>query len=363
MGYAVKKAGIPFKAKIETSADFSGQEAGFSAFYIDDSTGAKVDISGSFTEDANAAGLYFSPGITIPAAGDYTLVINNVSAGMDNHPTPLVVTGADIDDVKTVVDSLTTTLANVESQVNTLDEATVNGIAQQVTDVETIVTNIKTLIDDQDGSTVNSVMEFVTQINDALANGGGALDVIGGYVDNLELMLEGKAYTDSNGVAVSEADSKGLADIYAAIEANGNAIADVDGDLGTAISTLAGNITTAKDEVIAEVTASKAAVLADIAAVKSVVDANSNTLENGTHGLAALKVLIDGLEADITAVSTEVGAVNNDDVIAILNNANYGLSNIRAEMNSRFDSVDAALSAIDGKIDNVAGTQGFRSFI
>lgn len=363
MGYAVKKAGVSFKAKVETSADFSGQAAGFSAFYINDSTGTKVNIAGAFTEDSNTPGLYFSPGITIPAAGDYTLVINNVSAGMDNHPTPLVVTNADIDDVKAVVDALTTTLANVESQVNTLDEATVNGIAAQVSNVETIVSNIKTLIDDQDGSTVNTVMEFVKQINDALANGGGALDVIGRYVDNLELMLEGKAYTNSEGVTVSEADSKGLAEIYAAIEANGNAIANVDADLGTAVATLSGYISTAKDAVIAEINASKTAVLTDIAAVKSVVDANSNTLSSEVHGLAALKSLINGLEADIAAVSTGVSAINNNDVIAILNNANYGLSNIRTEMNSRFDAVDGMLATIDTKIDNVAGAQHFRSFI
>ena len=111
-GYSVKKAGVGFKVKVETNADLTGAGSGFTAYYINDSDGVKTDIVGSFTEDVNTAGLYFSPNIVIPNAGDYTFVVGNPTAGMDNHPTPLVVTIANIDDVKLVVDALAVTLAD-----------------------------------------------------------------------------------------------------------------------------------------------------------------------------------------------------------------------------------------------------------
>jgi len=53
MSYAIKKAGIPFKLKLDTNADLTGQAAGFSAYYIEDLTGTKTVVSNAFVEDAN----------------------------------------------------------------------------------------------------------------------------------------------------------------------------------------------------------------------------------------------------------------------------------------------------------------------
>ena len=74
MSYSVKKAGIAFKAKVDTAPDFTGQAAGFSVYYVRDSDDAKTEVTGAFTESTEAAGLYFTPNIVINEPGDYTVV-------------------------------------------------------------------------------------------------------------------------------------------------------------------------------------------------------------------------------------------------------------------------------------------------
>lgn len=410
MGYSVKKAGVGFKAKVETSADFTGQAAGFSAFYIDDATGTKTDITGSFTEDANAAGLYFSPTVTIPTVGDYTIVINNSSAGMDNHPTPIVVTGATIDDVKTVVDDLATTLAVVAADVDGL-----NG--QDLQDLKDQVSAVKTLIDDSsdiqltftgdetgvlsvgetatgdtsgatgtvqsvsydagsgettvvvtgttgtftsgetvnDGTTsttasvdtvvinsVNSVLEFVKQIDAALSGGGTGLSALEGYTDDIENMLLGTEFladgTTSN--PFYDATNPGVAK---------------ESSLYSVLSTLQGNISTAVSTLETDITNAKDAIIVKTDAIQAVVDANKLTLENAGYGLSALKDLIDGVATDVGTAETNI--------LNVLNDASNGLANIRSEMNTRFDTVDAAIADIDTAIGNIAGAQSFNAFV
>jgi hypothetical protein len=199
MAFSTRKAGIPFKTKLGTNADLSGQASNFTAYYINDADGTKTDIVAPFVEDANTAGLYMVE-TTIPTVGEYTVVIKNDTIGMGNHEHALVVTHASIDDVKDAIDNAQLDITSIKGTVEALDATEINNIAEQVTAVQSTVDNIKTLIDDEDGSAVNSVMEFVTQINDALTSGGSSLSALSQYTDNLELMLEGKAYTDRKSV-------------------------------------------------------------------------------------------------------------------------------------------------------------------
>jgi hypothetical protein len=330
MGYSVKKAGVAFKAKVETNADFTGQAAGFSAFYIDDATGTKTDVVGAFTEDANALGLYFSPDITIPAVGDYTLVINNGAAGMDNHPTPIVVTNATIDDIKATVDGLETTLAQVAADVDGLE-------GTDLQDIRDNLTAVKALLDDEDGATVNSVMEFVTQIDAALADGASGLAALSGFTDDIENMLNGTEFL-ADGTTPNpfyDATNPGVAKQSTMLDKFAEVLAAVGGatDYTPRFDTLD----------------------ASIAAVQAVVDANKLLLEDAGFGLDPIKQAIDAIQLAVTTHDT--------DIKALLENADFGLANLKTIMETRFDTVDATLATMDGKLDAMGSAQGFRAFV
>lgn len=334
MSYSVKKAGVGFRVKIDTGSDLSGQAAGFSAYYIKDADGTRTDVIGSFAEDANTAGLYLSPEIIIPDTGDYTLVANNAAAGMDNHPTPIVVTQASIDDIKVVVDSLATTLATVAADVDGLD-------GQNLSDIKTSLADINTLLDDQDGTTVNSVMEFVEEINGALTSGATGLAALKGYTDDVEALLLGTEFL-SDGVTDNPLYGANNADLKALI--------------GTNLVTLQGNLASAQTAVVSAIDAAKVLIQADIAAVNALTTANKGLLEDPANGLAEIKAAVDAVASSIAGGGgTSLGDLINDldgDVVIL-----------QAAMNSRFDTVDANLANIEAKVDTIGGAQGFRAFV
>ena len=333
MSYAIKKAGVAFKIKLGTNADLTGQADNFSAYYIKDSDGTKTDITAKFTEDTNTAGLYMVDA-TIPTAGDYTIVITNDTIGMGNHEAPIVVVNATIDDVKTVVDDLTTTLSTVAADVDGL-----NG--QDLSDIKATLANIKTLLDDGDGSTVNSVMEFVAQINDALADSGSGLQALSGFTDDIENMLNGTQYL-ADGTTDNpfyDADHPGVAK---------------ESTLTNALATLQGNITDAQTALNNALADAKSALSDKADAVQAVVDANKTYLEDAGYGLSALKDLIDGVANDVASSETNI--------TDILNDATNGLSAIKDEITTRFDNVDSKLVDIENKVDAGSSKTEFRVF-
>jgi len=333
MSYSVKKAGVAFKTKLGTNADLTGQAANFGAYYINDTTGAKTDITAAFTEDANTAGLYMVE-TTIATKGDYTIVINNSTIGMGNHEAPVVVVDATIDDVKLVVDSLTTTLATVAADVDGLNGDTLVTLKDDIA-------AISALISDGDTSgTATTVMDFVTQINEAMASGSG-LTALEGYTDDIENMLVGTEFLRDGTTAnpFYNATNPGVAK---------------ESSLAAALLTLQGNITTAQTAVTDAITASEAAIIVKTDAVQAVVDANKVTLEDAGFGLAALKALIDGVN---TAVQT--GETN---ILNVLNDATNGLTAIKTELVTRFDSVDAKLLTIEGKVEAGSTSTSFKVF-
>ena len=335
MSYAVKKAGVAFKTKLGTNVDLTGQAANFSAYYIADATGTKTDIATAFTEDANTAGLYMVE-TTIPAVGDYTIVIKNDTIGMGNHEAPIVVVNATIDDVKVVVDGLQTTLATVAADVDGLNGDTLLGLKNDLT-------AITALISDGDTSgTATTVIDFVTQINDALAGGAGSgLSALEGYTDDIENMLTGTEFlrdgTTSN--PFYDANNPGVAK---------------ESSLKSGFATLSGSLSTAITTINNATTAAKDAIIVKTDALQVVVDANKVTLEDAGFGLAALKTLIDNVNT-----SVQTGETN---ILNVLNDAANGLTAIKTELVSRFDNVDAKLLTIEGKVESGSAKQEFRVF-
>jgi len=225
-------------------------------------------------------------------------------------------------------------------------------------------------------SAVNSVMEFVDAINTALSSGGTSLSALSGYTDNLELMLEGKAYTDTTGVAVAAIDSKGLAEIFAEIVANGTSITAANtaiANLNTAMSVFRTSVEGKVDQVQLDLTAGVTNIRADIAAVKTVADANALVLGDAVYGNAALKNLLTGLDttltADMVALNSRFDTVDTNaaaniaTVTTAIANLDGHLTTVEnaitaqtATMTGRFDTLDTAIASI-------SGTQNYKGFV
>lgn len=327
MSYAIKKAGVQFYLKVDTNEDLLGKAANFSAEYIEDATGTSTAVTGPFTEPLD--GLYLCP-VTIPATGEYTVVIKNATDGMGNHPTPVVVVDATIDDVNDAITSLTTAVAAVQVEVDALDGVSLQAIKDNVEAV-------KLLLDDSDGSTVNSVMEFVAQIDAALADGGSGLAALSGYTDDIEFMLTGTEFLADGSTAnpFYDVDNPGVAK---------------ESTLVTGLAALTASISGATDY-----TPRFDTLDAATAAVQAVVDANSNALTDAGFGLSALKDLIDGL-------STSVGT-HDTDIKAILNDATNGLAAIKTDILTELGLMDAKLDTIVNNTGATVSAVAYKAFI
>lgn len=327
----IKKAGVEFLVTLDLGSDLTGQSSTFGAKFRKNADGVETEVVGgsgasTVTELASSPGTYQFP-VTIPSVGDYTFMVNSTIPGFKNITSAVVCSNASIDDIKFVVDGLETTLAAVAADVDGL-----NG--QGLTDIKTTLASIKTLIDDEDGATVNSVMEFVAQIDAALADGTSGLTALKGFTDDVENMLIGTEFL-SDGVTANpfyDATNPGVA--------KESSLATGFADLSTTLDTRVTTITDA-------ITAAKDAVKVETDAIKAVVDANKLTLEDAGYGLGALKTLIDTLSTDLGTSTTNV--------TNILNDATNGLAAINANITTRFDTVDATLASMDGKIDDISG--------
>ena len=307
----IKKAGVEFITTLDLRPDLTGKEDTFTVKYRRNSDGTETDVSSDVTELDSSAGTYQFP-VTVSDAGDYTMLISSTIEGFDNIVSAFVVANASIDDVKAVVDTLTTTLEDVKGQVDTLDEDLVNGISEKVVSVDDKLTELKALLSDTDDDAITSLRELLQDITDAGSDRDGVIASLTQYTDNLELMLEGKEYTDTEGNTVAVDDSYGLSDLFT-------------------------KITEGVD--------TAAAIESKVDDVKTVIDANKSTLEDAGFGLSALKTLIDNVQAAIDDKDTD-----NDDVLSVLNDEDTGIVALRDSLMTKLDSMDDKLDGIGASV-------------
>ena len=429
MAYAVKKAGVQFFVTVDSSADLTGLAGTFSIQVRDNNSGAineagNVIVAG-FAELAESLGTYQAP-VTINNTGDYTVIVESSEQSFQSITAPLVVAAANIDDVKNVVDLLQTDLSSVKTQIDLLDEAELNNIAESLQVVQNTVSNVEDLIinkttdlvfagvdesakfttgqvvkganseaygtvdsvsfdgtdttvslvhvvgsfengeailDDQGATlatlssfvegntTVDSVLEFVRQINDAL-NGGdtGILEVLKGYTDDIELMLTGSEFlrdgttpnpfydVNNPGVAKEASVQAVLADLVTVKTDIENTRVSVEGKIDALIG--------------ADGDAPEAGTLfGRVAGIKSVVDANQASLTDAGFGLEALKGLIETADAAIDTLAARFN--DGGDIEVRFDGIDDAIAAAQAALESRFDAVDASLSTINQKLDDI----------
>lgn len=331
-----KKSGVPFRVKTDVGPDQSGIAANFSVSYEDDATQTEVAVSGSFVESSTVSGLYYSPEVTIPAVGDYTINVVNTTDGLGNVSGAVQVVSATIEDVNSAVAAAQSDITAIKATTDILDTDELNNLAQDISAVDTNLSNLITLVDSQDGSDgITSLRELM---NDILAGGANVDSLLNGHLD-IQAMIKGDEFL-SDGTTSNPLYGKGLDEIFDKLVSN---LTDVDSA-----------ITAAKNSIETNIANFKTSVEDKVDAVKTVVDANQAILSDATHGNAALKTLIDGLASDIAEANTDT-----DSIIAILNDATTGLGAIKTLL----DTMDGKLDSIEGKIDTLSGNVGMRVFI
>jgi hypothetical protein len=260
------------------------------------------------------------------------------------------VVGNDSDAVGTVVSSVfdTDTIVNIKNVVGTFtanERVTGSGTTSRIS----IVVN--------GNAAVDSVMEFVSEINSALENGASGLSAIAEFTDNLEFMLEGRSYTDTYGNTIAETDSKGLAEIFAEIVANGentDAAKIAINEVKSSVTLLHNSVSNGFTAIEASVAFFKASIENKVETVREFVSVNSAILGNINFGNEAIKNLLDSLAANLITVDNDV-----DSIINILNDTTFGLSAIKTLLGS----MDSKLDTIENKIDILTSSSSAKIFI
>ena len=104
-----------------------------------------------------------------------------------------------------------------------------------------------------------------------------------------------------------------------------------------------------------------------LAALKTLIDAIANELDNGSYGLSALEALATSIEAKLDDGTTGLAAIKTliDALGSELDNGTYGLAALKVLIDaveiklddgtSGLDALKALLDAIEAKIDKLAG--------
>lgn len=90
----------------------------------------------------------YKASVTVNTVGDYVVFVSNYELGMGNTSYPLVIESASVDDVKSLLDAVSSEVTAIKTQVDVLDEAALNSLSGKIDDVNVTVGDIKTLLDD-----------------------------------------------------------------------------------------------------------------------------------------------------------------------------------------------------------------------
>jgi hypothetical protein len=370
---------------------------------------SNVSSGASVTEVGNT-GIYRCQA-TIASIGNYTVVVKNDIAGMQHTAFPVNVKAANIDDVKTLLDTMNSNLDAVKTQVDLLDEEELNTIKAAVDGITTQLTNLTTLIGPDANGTdgLDTLMEYIDAINTAVADSAGlaaltdmfnsrfkTTDVKGEviqYLDNVQSQLQDAIESGSNDkiyllkVLAGETQDTIVPeeDILAAVVTNGlphifNKVVQETNEIDSAIEavqeaiTLGGSLythvttvsTTLQTAIETAIDNAKTALIVETDAIKTIVQANQSALDSSVFGLSAIKTLIDttitdidAAHTDITAVQTSIGTLNT----AIVDHKTDILDAIEAAKVSIENKIDALNADITTKMDTFADSQSYKAFV
>lgn len=319
-----RKAGIEFNPGYRLDPDTTGLAVGnFSGKFKKKGDAGFTAIPGSFVEEN--PGLYTVP-TTFATAGQYLVIFENSTDGLPNIEANYVVTAADIDDVKAVVDAAQVDITAIRDTTDLLNTTEMEGLSEQISGVVTQLTNLNAEITSVDGAdAITSIKELLIDIQ----NGGANVDsLLNGQADIRAVVLGEEFLAD--GTTPNPAYGKGLDEIFDAVASN--------------LTSIDGYITTAKESIEANIAAFKTSVEDKVDAVKLVVDANAQAIASNGTDIVGVKGVVDQLILDVAAVDADT-----DSIIATLADGTNGLAAIKTAIIDK-------LTIMDGKLDNIGST-------
>lgn len=323
------KAGIAFPLTLDTIPDRTDitPESFVVKYSLANSTNVPTVSTGTTVEKGDGAYVHM---LTINQVGYYTINVLVPGDGStyedDNVNISVLVTNATVDDVYDYVAVVDGKIDSIKSQVDLLDEATLNGLNSQIGQVQTKLADITALISDENDPGITSLKELLQQLSDSVGGSNNTLSAIQTYItqatDDIENMIAG---TDT------------LAD-GSPNPFKGNTNIDIMAALSSMGVTLQQAIDAAKTAVEAKIDAAKAELVDDIAAVQAVVDANQDLLESDVFGLAKLMTT---LEAFKTAETNHFTSVTSD-----LSAISTAISTMNAAMSTKLDNIETKIDTV-----------------
>lgn len=334
------KAGIPFPLQLDTTPDRAtiAPEDIIVKYSLANSTNTPTTSTGNTIVKDNGNYVHMA---TINQVGYYTVNVflpgDGVTCDDENISTTVLVTNATVDDVYTLVGTVDGKIDAIKSQVDLLDEATLNGLNTQIGNVQTKLQDIVALISDENDAGITSLKELLQQLSTSVAGSNSSLTAIQSYItaatDDIENMIKG---TDT------------LAD-GSVNPFKGNTNIDIMEALNSLGVTLQQAISDAETAVLAKIDAAKADLVADIAAVQAVADANSDLLSSDVYGLAKLMTTLDAFKsAETNHFTTVVDAIN------AISSASSGST---AALSTKLDTIETKVDEVKAIVKKTASAK------
>lgn len=346
----IRKSGIAFPIGIDINPDRAIDAANIVITYVKSGTlYAPVTVNGTFYHDAN--GLYrkmvsidepgyFDIDVTIPASNDYSEV-NGTGYPAEKISQSIYIANATVDDVYSYLTDLGINLGikidSVKSQVDVLDEATLNNLNDKVINIQAKLETVTALINDENNDGILSLKELLAELSTSGSN--NAITAINGYIDaatdDIERMVAGTE-TLADGTP-NPFFGKTTHDIYDGLVGLGAALADAD----TFMKTLIEN----------KITEAKVEINGKIDTVTAIINANQDLLENETYGLSKI---MESLTTLRTSESNNFTSLK-DDLTALYTD----ITSLGSVINGKLDNIQSSINVLNNKVRRTSSTKIF----
>lgn len=331
------KAGIPFPLQLDTTPDRAtiAPEDIIVTYSLANSTNTPTTSSGNTIVKDNGNYVHMA---TINQNGYYTVNVflpgDGVTSDDENISTTVLVTNATVDDVYTLVGTVDGKIDAIKTQVDLLDEETLNALNTQINSVQTKLQDIVSLISDENDAGITSLKELLTQLSTSVAGSNSSLTAIQSYItaatDDIENMIKG---TDT------------LAD-GSANPFKGNTNIDIMEALNSLGVTLQQAISDAETAVLAKISESQTAISTLLDSIQTAVDSNKSLLESDVYGLAKLMTTMEAFKSAETNHFTTV-----IDAIDAISTASSGST---AALSSKLDTIETKVDEVKAIVKKTA---------
>ena len=334
--------------------------------------------SGDTVDKRGNTGTY-KASVTINNVGDYVVFVSNYELNMGHTSYPLTIEAATTDDVKQLLDSVASEVSSIKTQVDVLDEDSLNSLAGKIETVDSTVTNIKELLDDaQDVVLTLNGDETGILVVDATVTGdtSGATGVVtsSSYdsdADTTTIAVNNVDGTFVTGETLNDGTNSTTGTIQSIVNDIVNNVIDFVKKINEALTEGGSSLEALKtinadieamlkgDDKLADGTTDNPTagkgliqIFDDLAVAKDDVSEIRTLAEDAAYGFSAIRTAVDN--ARISIESKIDALTDTDDENSLISKINAVKTVVDANKTTLEDS-GFGLSAIKNALDNVAG--------